>query len=137
MAKSYSEKLKSPKWQKKRLEIFQRDNFTCQLCKSTERTLHVHHKEYEGYKDPWDYGNDKLITYCEDCHNLVEKYKRSDFSVFYFEQTTLDKSRLFVVGLIHENGNKFFHFNKENFTTGRIDDIGLSVEFIKKLNSLI
>ena len=29
---NYSEQLKSPKWQKKRLEIMQRDKFTCQLC---------------------------------------------------------------------------------------------------------
>jgi 5-methylcytosine-specific restriction endonuclease McrA len=30
----YSEKLRDPRWQKKRLEIFQRDNFICQNCKT-------------------------------------------------------------------------------------------------------
>ena len=28
----YSEKLKDPRWQKKRLEILERDNFRCQYC---------------------------------------------------------------------------------------------------------
>lgn len=38
----YLEKLKDPRWQKRRLEIFQRDEFTCQVCFDTESTLHVH-----------------------------------------------------------------------------------------------
>ena len=29
---NYSEKLRSPLWQKRRLEVFNRDNFTCTLC---------------------------------------------------------------------------------------------------------
>ena len=52
---TYSDKLKSPKWQKKRLEILQRDNFTCFNCGDTERTLHVHHESYIKGKEPWDY----------------------------------------------------------------------------------
>jgi len=33
MAKlTYSEKLKDPRWQKKRLEILSRDNFTCETA---------------------------------------------------------------------------------------------------------
>lgn len=44
--KSYSDKLKSPKWQKKRLEIMRRDKFRCRLCKDEETQLSVHHKEY-------------------------------------------------------------------------------------------
>lgn len=71
----YGDKLKKPKWQKKRLEILQRDDFTCQLCKDKEETLHVHHKSYEWGKEPWDYDNDNFVTYCEMCHRLVEEFK--------------------------------------------------------------
>jgi hypothetical protein len=65
----YYEKLKSPKWQKKRLEILKRDDWTCQNCLDKESTLHVHHKVYsEG--DPWDINNAHLITLCESCHKF-------------------------------------------------------------------
>src|SRR4051812_2469314 len=66
--KSYSEKLLDPRWQRKRLEIFQRDDFTCLSCNSKTQTLHVHHLKYfDGY-EPWDYENCYLITYCVVCH---------------------------------------------------------------------
>lgn len=65
---TYPEKLRSPLWQKKRLEIFQRDNFSCQNCGNTELTLQVHHVEYLGSLDPWEYPNDMLKTLCEPCH---------------------------------------------------------------------
>lgn len=77
---TYSNKLKHPKWQKKRLEILQRDQYTCQLCNDTETTLHVHHKSYSYGKEPWDYDNENLITYCELCHGLVERYKMYEFT---------------------------------------------------------
>lgn len=64
----YKEQIKSPKWQKRRLEILNRDNFTCQICGSTDRMLHVHHTYYEKGKKIWEYGDDQLITLCEDCH---------------------------------------------------------------------
>ena len=67
---SYSEKLRDPRWQKKRLEIMQRDAFTCQECGAAEKTLNVHHCFYEYGKDPWDYPDSSLTTLCEDCHEL-------------------------------------------------------------------
>lgn len=70
----YSIKLKNPKWQKKRLEIFQRDNFTCVYCSETEETLHVHHEKYIG-ENPWDTPNEFLKTVCETCHKILEAMK--------------------------------------------------------------
>jgi len=74
----YSEKLKDPRWQKKRLEIFERDAWTCRLCSSTKKTLCVHHKKYSYGKNPWEYDNEDLITYCEECHRafslMEERY---------------------------------------------------------------
>lgn len=65
---SYKEKLKDPRWQKRRLEIMQRDDFTCQRCKDKEETLHVHHLHYVYGIEPWDYHPDFLLTLCETCH---------------------------------------------------------------------
>lgn len=66
--KSYAEQLKDPRWQKKRLEILDRDEWTCHWCKSTEKTLHVHHGYYERGMYLWDYPNWSLVTFCEECH---------------------------------------------------------------------
>jgi hypothetical protein len=68
--KSYSEKLRSPKWQKRRLEILERDGWACQNCGDTEATLNVHHCYYDRDKEPWDYPGKSLITLCENCHML-------------------------------------------------------------------
>ena len=65
---AYSELLRDPRWQKKRLEIMQRDDFHCTVCGDGENTLNVHHCYYEGGKPPWDYPDASLITICESCH---------------------------------------------------------------------
>lgn len=71
---AYAEKLKDPRWQKKRLEIFQRDNFTCQWCQATTIPLAVHHLKYLTDTNPWDYPDELLLTLCENCHSN-EKYR--------------------------------------------------------------
>lgn len=72
---TYSNKLKNPEWQKKRLEILSRDNFMCQACYNTKNTLHVHHLDYIYGKEPWEYDGNYFITLCEDCHEEVSKQK--------------------------------------------------------------
>lgn len=72
----YSEKLRDPRWQRKRLEILSRDNFTCRLCGDAKNTLHVHHIFYTRGAEPWDHQNDVLVTVCVDCH---EDLTISDF----------------------------------------------------------
>lgn len=65
--KNYAEKLRDPKWQKVRLEVFGRDNFRCVICGNEKLELHVHHKFYDG-RDPWDYELSALETLCKLCH---------------------------------------------------------------------
>lgn len=78
MSKSeYVEKLKDPRWQKKRLEAFERDEWTCQRCGDSESTLVVHHFHYEKGKEPWEYPLKHLVTLCEDCHEN-ERLTRHD-----------------------------------------------------------
>lgn len=75
--KSYAEKLRDPKWQRKRLEIMQRDDFRCLACGGAATTLHVHHGYYEKGRDPWDYPNETLHTLCKDCHGEAEELRRA------------------------------------------------------------
>lgn len=65
---TYSGKLSNPLWQRKRLEIFQRDNFKCTCCKATAKEIQVHHLEYIGDLQPWEYPADLLTTLCVECH---------------------------------------------------------------------
>jgi hypothetical protein len=64
----YLDKLKDPRWQKKRLEIFERDGWTCKKCEDSESTLHIHHLVYLNGKDPWEIPDGFLITLCQKCH---------------------------------------------------------------------
>ena len=73
---NYSEQLKSPMWQKKRLEIMQRDNFTCQNCGDENRQLQVHHKHYIYGNNVWEYDEDELVTLCSDCHEGITLLKK-------------------------------------------------------------
>lgn len=69
MAKlTYYEKLRDPRWQKKRLEVMQENNFSCELCGDSTTTLNVHHKEYFKDWEPWNYTNSQLACLCEPCH---------------------------------------------------------------------
>jgi hypothetical protein len=77
MAKTYFKKLRDPRWQKLRLEIMQRDDFTCQLCESKQKTLHVHHGYYESTCEPWEYNINSLTTLCESCHVEAESIRKN------------------------------------------------------------
>jgi hypothetical protein len=70
---SYYEKLKDPRWQKKRLEILNMYEFMCMVCQETEEELHVHHVYYEKGKDPWDYPDSALWCLCKSCHEEMQK----------------------------------------------------------------
>jgi len=74
---TYAEKLKDPRWQKKRLEILERDGWKCQFCGAKDKTLHVHHWTYVRNREPWDYEGELLITLCYECHE--KESLRSDF----------------------------------------------------------
>ena len=65
---NYSDKLKDPRWQKKRLKILERDDFTCRVCGSDTKTLNIHHVAYVTVFEPWDCPDGFLLTLCDDCH---------------------------------------------------------------------
>jgi 5-methylcytosine-specific restriction endonuclease McrA len=74
---TYKEMLRDPRWQKKRLQIMERDGFACRKCSATTKTLNVHHGLYYGYgQPPWEYPAATLFTLCEDCHVEEEAHKK-------------------------------------------------------------
>jgi len=87
MTSEYSEKLKDPRWQRKRLEIFERDEWTCEICHDSTSTLIVHHRKYMANTEPWDYPDALLITLCENCHDTERNSRRE------FEDLLLDNLR--------------------------------------------
>lgn len=75
---SYAEKLRDPRWQKKRLELLEAAGWQCSMlesgvCRNTVATLHVHHKLYLRNKDPWDYEDWAYSVLCEYCHKVVQQ----------------------------------------------------------------
>lgn len=75
MSKSYLEKLRDPRWQKKRLEILNRDEFTCLICGDKESSLQIHHLQYNG--EPWEAKSEHLQTLCEHCHENESKNRKA------------------------------------------------------------
>lgn len=76
MSNDFFEKYKDPRWQKKRLEIMEKSDFSCDNCGEDSETLAVHHKYYIADNDPWDYKDEVFITYCENCHDEEHKSKK-------------------------------------------------------------
>jgi len=70
---TYSDKLKSARWQRKRLAILSRDEFSCINCGDDKSQLQVHHTYYIPNVDPWEYEDESLITLCESCHEIFTK----------------------------------------------------------------
>lgn len=65
---SYSDLLKDPRWQRKRLEVMEAAGFACELCRATDKTLNVHHAKYVRGRKPWEYDRSELHCLCEGCH---------------------------------------------------------------------
>lgn len=68
-----------PRWQKLRLEVMQRDHWSCVACGRDDQELHVHHIEYR--RELWDTPKDLLQTLCHGCHKALGAHKKG--GVFY------------------------------------------------------
>jgi len=86
---NYLEKLKSPKWQKKRLEVLSRDNFTCCTCGDNQTELHVHHLKYT--KEPYDSPLEDLQTLCKHCHYYFTYFFEKNLKWFSEKKEFLNK----------------------------------------------
>jgi len=70
MPMTYLEQLKSPQWQKRRLEILEISGWECANCGDASSQLHVHHKQYFKGRMVWEYEDHELISLCGECHQL-------------------------------------------------------------------
>jgi 5-methylcytosine-specific restriction endonuclease McrA len=76
---TYAEKLRRPRWQRKRLELLQSTDFTCELCGATDQQLQIHHPIYRVGVEPWDYPTDTLMVLCLQCHEERQEIERQFF----------------------------------------------------------
>ena len=74
----WSSAFRDSRWQKKRLQVMERDKWTCRSCgeRGEGITLNVHHIFYEKGRAPWEYDDDMLVTWCEDCHTSRHKLQK-------------------------------------------------------------
>ncbi len=112
---TYAEKLKDPRWQKKRLEILQRDEWHCKCCGDNKETLHIHHLHYTG-KNPWDIPNEFLMTLCATCHERETK-DRKEAEENLLEQLRYKGFLCDSLEIIAEGINKFNPVDMHAFTT--------------------
>lgn len=98
-------------WQKKRLEIFDRDNLTCQICGAKHVQLHVHHKYYD--KDlltlAWDYPDRVYQTLCEACHKAITEHYKTYGNIREFD-VMRDNNDIFI----YSQGKLIIHQEKSN-----------------------
>jgi hypothetical protein len=81
-ANKYREMLRDPRWQKKRLEIMDRDRWKCLQCGETGETLNVHHLFYaDGC--PWATPDFGLRTLCETCHEGASRLTKGCDEYFW------------------------------------------------------
>lgn len=72
-SKTYLDKLRDVRWQKRRLEVLERANWMCEECRislmsGVHGILEVHHVHYMQGKDPWDYPLQLLMSLCPKHH---------------------------------------------------------------------
>ena len=73
---SYSDELRNPLWQKRRLQVFERAGWRCEWCGTTQSQLHAHHKVYLSRHKPWEYPDILLECLCDQCHERAHEHKR-------------------------------------------------------------
>ncbi len=68
---TYLDKLKDPRWQKRRLKVMEYAHWRCQICGTKDNTLHCHHSYYTKGKEPWQYPDGSIICICDKCHRII------------------------------------------------------------------
>ncbi len=113
--KTYLEKLKDPRWQRKRLEIMQKYDFSCQRCQSKEKTLEIHYGYYRSGNKPWEYSSDELFCLCDDCHELFHtalNCAKALMGKMSFEQLS------FLIWILMAWNNKYSYTDMQSATLG-------------------
>jgi len=96
---NYSSQLRDQRWQRRRLEILEKDRFTCQHCGNEDipDKLHVHHVYYERGLRPWEYPDKALISLCRECHEsetFLRPTVNREMAVFFRRLTAIEMERI-------------------------------------------
>lgn len=81
----YQQLLLDPRWQRRRLEVMGRNDFTCESCSDSESTLNVHHVRYQRGVKPWEYKDEELLCLCQPCHE--ERHDKTNVLLDMLAQT--------------------------------------------------
>jgi len=104
----YQNQLRDPRWQRKRLDILTRDNWTCQYCGSTTNSLNVHHIKYAEFGAPWDAEDDWMITFCEHCHQVEENLGKQNPTLKLWSVKCLEPVMFMLEISVRASGQKMF-----------------------------
>ena len=66
----YTAYMRSVEWDEKRRAVLKRDGYRCRRCGTDQKTLTVHHRNYDNL------GHERLedlITLCPDCHKDADR----------------------------------------------------------------
>lgn len=103
MTQLANDRYKHPLWQRKRLEILARDNWTCVACEDKNSTLHVHHLMYDG--EPWEVEDKCLQTLCESCHQHLGPHPKGGV---YWSKSDADPNPCVVIHWCPQCGSNEF-----------------------------
>ena len=122
---SYAQKLRDPRWQKKRLEVMQANDFSCEICGDKESTLNIHHKQYLKGHEPWEYEADQLSCICQNCHS--NHHESPDFLNFACSflpidgKNNRDEIAILILGILHKPiANDVIEYHKMIYEIGMI-----------------
>lgn len=96
----YAQKLKDPRWQQRRLQIFESAEFKCEDCGDDKTTLHAHHCIYINDREPWDYSDECFRCICEKCHKRrheLEKAAVLEFKIRLAAKTGNELRKLIAI----------------------------------------
>jgi phage terminase large subunit GpA-like protein len=135
---TYSDKLKDPRWQKKRLEILSRDNWKCHYCDDTKTTLNVHHEKY--FKNPWEINSEFLKTVCEVCHEVIEEEKKLKKTVLHIERRVSQQNQELLISVFSkkiDSDEKFVTLYSKDKSKKVVYEVAITMQTIQRFNSIL
>lgn len=103
MALSRGEQYEHPLWKRKRDEILDRDEDTCQICGSSKHSVEVHHLCYFPDHLIWEYDNELLQTVCLKHHEQLtyDLPKLAGLIAFEALKNNIDLNELYEIIKAH------------------------------------
>jgi hypothetical protein len=129
MSNNYFELLKSPLWQKKRLENLELADWECTNCGNKDNQLQVHHKQYIKGRNPWEYENEQLEVLCNKCHGDMHEMLDAIKTIISYS----DIYEIFnlLKGYVSDNINAKYDLQNNNSLMSDFSNIGVIASIIK------